>query len=251
MPPAAIEIFSISKSFNESRGHLDPAVKNISFRVSLGEVYGLLGLNGAGKTTLLRMLATLAAPSGGTARIMGHDILSDPAGVRASIGFLGPNTGLYARFTARENLALFGRLQGLSAQDFQHRIAQLADDFEMGDFIDRRCNELSTGMRQKVTIARAIVHDPPVLILDEPTAGLDVLGSSIVMRFIRDSKNRGKTVIMSTHIMSEIDGICDRVGLLDQGVIMAEGTPAALRDRATEQDFGKLILRLISEGVRP
>ncbi|MEZ4320522.1 MAG: ABC transporter ATP-binding protein [Myxococcota bacterium] len=195
------------------------AVDGVSFEAERGEVFGLLGANGAGKTTTLRMLVTLLAPDGGTARVNGHDIRTAPELVRASVGYLSITTGLYDRLTPREMLVSFGRMQGLP--DPRSRAEQLIERFGIAEFADQRCSRLSTGMKQKVSIARALVHDPPVLVLDEPTVGLDVLVAQTFLEFVESAREEGRAVLYSTHIMSEVERLCDRVAIIHEGRIVA------------------------------
>lgn len=205
------------------------AVDDVSFRCAPGEVFGLLGCNGAGKTTTLRMLSTAIAPSAGTARIAGRDVRVESTEVRRSIGFLSGSTDLYGRLTPRETLAFFGRLHGMSRDAIGRRIGELAGAFGMAEFLDRPCDRLSTGMKQRVCIARTVVHDPPVMILDEPTSGLDVLACRAILDFVRESAAAGKTVLFSTHIMSEVDSLCTRVGVIHGGRLLHEGPIAEFR----------------------
>lgn len=204
------------------------AVDGISFRCAPGQVFGLLGPNGAGKTTTLRMLATLLTPDAGTAHLDGHEVREDPAGVRGAIGYLSASTGLYGRLTAREMIAYFARLQGVA--DPEARTAELVARFGIGPFAHVRCERLSTGMRQKVSIARAVVHRPPILILDEPTSGLDVLVARSFLDFVEQARDEGHCVLYSTHIMSEAERLCDRLAILHRGRILAEGSLGELRD---------------------
>ncbi|MCB9676439.1 MAG: ABC transporter ATP-binding protein [Alphaproteobacteria bacterium] len=202
------------------------AVDGVSFEARRGEVFGLLGANGAGKTTTLRMLVTLLSPDGGTARVNGHDVRTAPEAVRGSVGYLSVTTGLYERLTPREMLVSFGRMQQIA--DPVGRAEQLIARFGIGAFADQRCGRLSTGMKQKVSIARALVHDPPVLILDEPTVGLDVLVAQTFLEFVETAREEGRAVLYSTHIMSEVERLCDRVAIIHEGRIVAATSVAAL-----------------------
>jgi sodium transport system ATP-binding protein len=223
------------------------AVDGLSFAVVPGEIYGLLGPNGAGKTTTLRVLAGLLAPTAGQARVAGVDVSLDPLAVRRQLGFLTNTTGLYARLTGRELLIYFGRLHGLPPQAAAARIAALTEALQLAPFIGRRCEGLSTGERQRLSIARAMLHDPAVLIFDEPTAGLDVLASRFLRSFVRSERDRGKAVIFSTHYLAEAELLCDRIGLLHQGRLIAEGTPAALRATAGDApSLEEAFLRLVA-----
>ena len=204
------------------------AVKGASFEVAEGEVFGLLGPNGAGKTTLLRMLGTLISPTSGACYVNGELAADAPDSIRKQIGFLSGNTRLYGRLTGRETLRYFGRLFGMTESRIADRIEELVALLEMESFIDRRCETLSTGQTQKVSISRVILHDPKVLILDEPTLGLDIITGRAIVEFILGAKRRGHSIIFSTHYMAEAELLCDRVGLIYQGEIMAMGTKAEL-----------------------
>jgi len=223
------------------------AVGGVSFTAHPGQVFGLLGPNGAGKTTTLRMLATLLQPDEGTAVLAGHDIRTDPAGVRAAIGYLSTTTGLYGRLSAREMIRYFARLQGVA--DPKRRTEELIERLEISDFANQRCERLSTGMGQKVSIARAIVHDPPVLIMDEPTTGLDVLVSQTLLGFIEEARNSGRCVLFSTHIMSEAERLCDRIAIIHKGRIRAEGTLDELRAQTGEHYLEQIFISVV--GAEP
>jgi len=213
---------SLTKVFKARKGVEVRAVDSVSFRAYFGEVYGLLGINGAGKTTVLRMLSTMLTPTSGSASIRGFDVQENPRGVRERIGFMSTATSLYGRLTAQEMVTYFGRLNGMSADAIQKRIDELFDLFEMKEFAHRRCDKLSTGMKQKVSIVRTVLHDPEVLIFDEPTAGLDVLTSRTIVDFVKDCRARNKCVIFSTHIMEEVEKLCDRVGVIHEGRLLAD-----------------------------
>ena len=236
---------ALTKTFqNKKRGEI-LAVQDVSFTCQPGQIYGLLGANGAGKTTTLRMLATLFKPTRGTATVAGLSVTERPAEVRAQVGFLAASTALYARLTARETLAYFGRLNGLPAVEIAARTQRLADDLEMHEFLDRRVDKFSTGMKQKTSIARTLIHDPAVIIFDEPTLGLDVMAARTILRFVRDCRARGKTVIYSTHIMSEVEKLCDTIGIIHGGRLLAEGTLANLRARFGETDMEEIFIKAI------
>lgn len=240
-----IEAHELTKTFKDrKRGEIRGA-DQVSFRVSPGQIYGLLGANGAGKTTTLRMLATLLRPTRGRAVVAGFDVEREPAKVRANVGFLAASTALYGRLTARETVAYFGRLNGMTDAAIAVRTKQLADELEMHEFLDRRCDTFSTGMKQKTSIARTLIHDPAVMIFDEPTLGLDVMAARTIVRFVRDCRNRGKTVIYSTHIMSEVGKLCDVVGIIHDGRLLAEGTVAELRARHGEEDIEEIFVKVV------
>jgi sodium transport system ATP-binding protein len=239
-----IEAAGLTKIFRDKKRGEISAANGISFRVAPGEIYGLLGANGAGKTTTLRVLATLLAPTSGTAVIAGHDIVHAPEKVRAHVGFLAASTALYGRLTAREMITYFGRLNDMTDAAIRARIKQLADELDMHEFLDRRCEKFSTGMKQKTSIARTLIHDPAVMIFDEPTLGLDVMTARAIVRFVRDCRARGKTVIYSTHVMSEVEKLCDRVGIIHDGRLCAEGTVDELRTRTGETDLEEAFVKL-------
>lgn len=222
----------------------------VSFRCQPGQIYGLLGANGAGKTTTLRMLATILQPTDGSARVAGFDITEQPEQVRTKIGFLSTATALYGRLTARELVEYFGRLNGLNGGALRRRTDELFALLGISDFADRRCDKLSTGMKQKVSIARTLVHDPPVMIFDEPTVGLDVMAARTIVGFIRDCRDRGKTVIFSTHVMSEAEKLCDTIGIIHNGKLLAEGTLSELRARSGLEDLEEIFVRMVESSPR-
>jgi sodium transport system ATP-binding protein len=240
-----IEARNLTKTFRDKKRGEIRAADDISFRVEPGRIYGLLGANGAGKTTTLRLLATLLHPTSGSATIAGFDVTREPEKVRANVGFLAASTALYARLTAREMIAYFGRLNGLSDAEIRTRTQQLAEELDMGEFLDRRCDKFSTGMKQKTSIARTLIHNPAVIIFDEPTLGLDVMAARAIVRFVRDCRDRGKTVIYSTHVMSEVEKLCDTIGIIHNGKLMAEGTLAELRQRHGEQDMEEIFVKIV------
>jgi sodium transport system ATP-binding protein len=242
-----IEALNLVKNFRDkSRGKVC-AVNRVSFRCQPGEVYGLLGANGAGKTTTLRMLATILKPSDGTARVAGHDVVREPQQVRSNVGFLSTATALYGRLSALEMVEYFGRLYGLDETLLHKRIDAIFDRLEMNDYRDRRCDRLSTGMKQKVSIARTLVHDPAVMIFDEPTLGLDVMAARSIVGFIRECRDRGKTVIFSTHVMSEVEKLCDRIGIIHDGSLLAEGTLEELRQRFGIHDLEDIFVEVVEK----
>ena len=245
-----IETHNLTKVFrNKKRGEIR-AVDGISFRCQPGQIYGLLGANGAGKTTTLRMLATILQPTDGSARVAGFDITEQPEQVRTKIGFLSTATALYGRLTARELVEYFGRLNGLNGGALRRRTDELFALLGISDFADRRCDKLSTGMKQKVSIARTLVHDPPVMIFDEPTVGLDVMAARTIVGFIRDCRDRGKTVIFSTHVMSEAEKLCDTIGIIHNGKLLAEGTLSELRARSGLDDLEEIFVRMVEGSPR-
>jgi sodium transport system ATP-binding protein len=240
-----IEARHLLKRFQEKKRGAVCAVDGVSFSCRPGEIYALLGVNGAGKTTTLRMLATILAPSGGTAVVAGHDVVKEPQIVRSRVGFLSTATALYGRLSAQEMVEYFGRLHGLDELTLRRRIDAIFTRLEMNDFRDRRCDQLSTGVKQKVSIARTLVHDPPVMIFDEPTVGLDVMAARTIVAFIRECRDAGKTVVFSTHVMSEVAKLCDRVGIIHAGKLLAEGTLPELRARFGHEDLEELFVKVV------
>jgi len=219
-----VEVEGLTKVYPVKKGPDVTAVDNLSFICKPGEIYGLLGPNGAGKTTTLRMLSTALRPTKGSARVTGFDIIEQPDKVRAAIGFLSAATGLYRRLTAKEMIEYFGRLHGMDPGILKQRIEELMNLMDITSFANRKCDKLSTGQKQRVSICRSIIHDPPVMVFDEPAEGLDIIAAEVIVEFIRDCKNKGKCVIFSTHIMKEAEVLCDRIGIINQGVIVSEGT---------------------------
>jgi sodium transport system ATP-binding protein len=240
-----IEARELTKIFRDKKRGEFRGVDRVSFRVEPGRIYGLLGANGAGKTTTLRLLATLLRPSSGSAEVAGFDVVREPAKVRANVGFLAASTALYGRLTARETVTYFGRLNGLDDATIAARLARLAGELDMHEFLDRRCDKLSTGMKQKTSIARTLIHDPAVMIFDEPTLGLDVMTSRSIVKFVRDCKARGKTVIYSTHVMSEVEKLCDVIGIIHDGRLLAEGSLAELRARFGEAELEEIFVKAV------
>ncbi|MCC6750707.1 MAG: ABC transporter ATP-binding protein [Deltaproteobacteria bacterium] len=221
------------------------AVAGLSFAVAAGEVYGLIGPNGAGKTTTLRMLAGLLRPDAGQARICGEDVAADVERAKSRVGYLTAATGLYERLTARETLRFFGQLYGKTVAEVDARIEVLAPALRLEGLLERRCGKLSTGERQRISLARATIHDPPVLILDEPTAGLDIVASRSVADFVRTARGAGRAILFCTHYMSEAELLCDRIGLLSGGKLLAEGAPAVLKAELGAGSLEEAFLRLL------
>ncbi|MDH3272182.1 MAG: ABC transporter ATP-binding protein [Gemmatimonadota bacterium] len=251
MSQATVRVSDLRKTFyDESRGEVH-AVDGLSFDCHPGEVFGLLGANGAGKTTTLRMLSTVLKPSGGTASVMGHDIERDPEAVRRSLGFYSASTALYPRLTARETIEFFTRINGYPAERVQQRVEELVDRFGIAEYQKGRVDKLSSGMKQKVSIARTMAHDPPVLIFDEPTVGLDVMNALAMVKVIRELKEEGKTIIFSSHIMSEVEKLCDRIGIVHRGKLLALGTLDELRAVTGEHYLEDVFLDYVkrAEGI--
>ncbi len=254
-----IEVDSLSKSFRRHKqkgksrrqkeahesGKWFYAVRNVSFRAETGAILGLLGPNGAGKTTLLRMLSTALKPSNGTARFDGVDVVESPLEVRKRIGFLSDNTGLYGRLTAREMIEYYGKLHGLEQAKINERMDELFSLLEMTAFADKRNDSLSSGMKQKVSIARTLIHDPEVIMFDEPTTGLDVAAAEAILKFIESCKDKGKTVLFCTHHMHEVDRLCDFVVVLHEGRLCFEGSIEQMRSHTGQSHLDKAFLTLI------
>jgi sodium transport system ATP-binding protein len=240
-----IEALHLVKRFRDRKRGTVCAVNDVSFSCRPGEIYGLLGANGAGKTTTLRMLATILAPSAGTAIVAGFDVVKDPQLVRSRVGFLSTATALYGRLSAQEMVEYFGRLYGLDEATLRLRIDEIFTRLEMNDFRERRCDKLSTGMKQKVSIARTLVHDPSVMIFDEPTLGLDVMAARTIAGFIRECRDNGKTVVFSTHVMSEVEKLCDHIGIIHGGKLLAEGTLPELRERFGIHELEDLFVKVV------
>ena len=234
-----IEVADLAKRF----GSVD-ALRRVSFAAPDGRVTCLLGPNGAGKTTTLRVIATLLAPSAGTVRVDGLDAAGDRLGVRSRTGVLSDARGLYARLTARENIAYYGELRGLSRARIAESVARLAALLELAPLLDRRTEGFSQGERMKVAIARALVHDPPNVILDEPTNGLDVMTTRSLRDAVRRLREAGKCVLFSSHVMQEVAALCDEIVIFSHGEVVAAGTPAAVRRAAGCEDLEEAFVRL-------
>jgi sodium transport system ATP-binding protein len=258
-----LEVKEISKSFRERekkvrgiigilqsfrRGKEFFAVDNVSFSVNPGQILGLLGSNGAGKTTLLRMLSTALKPSRGTASLMGIDLVKNPLEVRKRIGFLSDNTGLYGRLTAREMITYYGKLHGMERKKLLERMDELFNVLEMTEFVDKRNDSLSSGMKQKVSIARTLIHEPDIIMFDEPTTGLDVAAAEAILNFIESCKNKGKTVIFCTHHMHEVERLCDNVVILNKGQLAFVGSVEQMRTQSGQKLLDKAFLALIKSG---
>ncbi|MCM2327265.1 MAG: ATP-binding cassette domain-containing protein [Lysobacter sp.] len=220
------------------------AVREVSFAAGDGRVTGLLGPNGAGKTTTLRMISTLLVPSAGTVRVDGIDAAREPLAVRARIGALSDARGLYARLTARENIAYYGELRGMARRGIEESTARLAELLELGPLLDRRTDGFSQGERMKVAIARALVHDPPNVILDEPTNGLDVMTTRSLREAVRRLREAGKCVLFSSHVMQEVAALCDEIVIVSRGTVTATGTLDAIRAAAGCEDLEDAFVRL-------
>jgi len=237
-----IDVKNLSKSFGEVK-----AVDDVSFTVAAGEVYGLLGPNGAGKTTTLRILATLLKPDSGGASVAGFDVREQPQQVRAAIGVVNGGMGLYDRLTGREILYYFGRLYDLTEETIERRITELDELLGLRDTLTRRAGGFSTGMAQKIVIARAVLHDPPVIFFDEATSGLDVVARRAVIDFVRDYPSRGRAVVYSTHVMSEVEELCDRASVIYRGRKIAEDSVQNLIEANGSNSIEEAFFRLVSQ----
>jgi sodium transport system ATP-binding protein len=242
-----VDVRDLSKTFfDESRGEVK-AVNEVTFACQPGEVFGLLGANGAGKTTTLRMLSTVLKPTGGSASVMGHEVLSAPEEVRQSLGFYSASTALYPRLTGRETLEFFALINHYPPERVEARVEALVDRFGIREYANARVEKLSSGMKQKVSIARTIVHDPPVLIFDEPTVGLDVLNALEMVKVIRELREEGKTIIFSSHIMSEVEKLCDRIAIIHRGSLLAIGTLESLREATGQHYLEDIFVHYVTE----
>ena len=241
-----IHVREMTKTYPDFQAGHYVALGGISFDAQPGEVFGLLGPNGAGKTTLLRILSTVLRPSCGSATVNGFDVLTQPSPVRRQIGFVSANTAVYDRMTSLEMVDYFGRLHGIDDATLEQRIEAIFSRLNMNEMRDVLGSKMSTGMKQKVSIARALVHDPPVLIFDEPTLGLDVMVARALLELVSDLRDLGKCVIFSTHIMREAERLCDRIAIIHRGKILAEGTPEELVAENKQPDLEELFYQLIT-----
>jgi sodium transport system ATP-binding protein len=235
-----IEVQDLWKAFGRVQ-----AVAGVSFTARDGQITGLLGPNGAGKTTSLRMLYTLMRPDRGRVLVDGIDAAADPAEVRRRLGVLPDARGLYRRLTARENVEYFGRLHGLDGAALRARCDALFERLQMGELAPRRTEGFSQGERVKTALARALVHDPRNVVLDEPANGLDVMATRSLRELLRALRGEGRCVLLSTHLMQEVAALCDRVVIIAQGRVVADGTPDELRERAQQSSLEEAFLRLI------
>lgn len=242
-----IKTQELCKEFKDRKRGIIKAVDRVSFVCQPGEVFGLLGPNGAGKTTTLRLLSTALKPTSGTAMINGVDLVKEPEQVRRMIGFLSGSTGLYGRLSAREMVTYFGKLYGMNGDTIKKRITELFTLLDMNSFADARCEKLSSGMKQKVSIVRSVLHDPPVMFFDEPTSGLDVMSSRTIVDFIRRCKDDGKCVVFSTHIMSEAMRLCDRIAIIHNGRIYREGTVAEMLRSTETTNLEDAFIKIVGE----
>jgi sodium transport system ATP-binding protein len=240
-----IQVDALCKRFLDYQRGWVSAISEVSFECRPGAIFGLLGPNGAGKTTTLRVLSTVLRPTSGRAIVAGHDVLAEPAAVRASIGYMSATTGIYDRMTAWELVEYFGRLYRMEPSALRARMEAIFEWLKMNDFRDVLGSKMSTGMRQKVSIARTIIHDPPVLIFDEPTSGLDVLVAHVVLQKILELRDLGKTILFSTHSMHEVEKLCARVAIIHKGRLQAEGAPHELLARFDQPNLEELFFHLV------
>lgn len=242
-----VEVEGLTKAYPDLESGQFLALDHVDFHVGPGEIFGLLGPNGAGKTTALRILSTVLRPTSGYARVNGFDVSTHPDEVRYSIGFVSNNTAIYDRMTAWEMVEYFGKLHGIPDDRLRDRMEQIFEQLQMQEIRNVSGGRMSTGMKQKVSIARAIVHDPPVLVFDEASLGLDVLVARALLKIIESFREQGKCIIFSTHIMREVEKLCDRVGILYRGKMLATGTLPELAERYNNSDFEELFFDLLNQ----
>jgi sodium transport system ATP-binding protein len=242
-----IKTCNLYKIFQDKKRGKIIAVNDVSIECRPGRIFGLLGLNGAGKTTLMRILSTSLKPTTGTAEVKGYDILTQPQKVKSQVGFLSGDTGLYPRLTAEETVRYFARLNGMKERKIDEKIKEIFNRFDMNGFKDRKIDKLSQGMKQKVSIARTIIHDPDVLILDEPTLGLDVVTSRNIIEFVKDSRQKDKCVMFSTHIMHEAEKLCDDIAIIHKGRILDVATLEDYRKKTDLSDLDDIFVKTIRE----
>jgi len=236
-----LEVKNLTKKFKDF-----VAVDDVSFSVNKGEILGLIGENGAGKTTIMRMLATMLNVTKGEGKIAGHDLVKEPESIRGEIGILfGGEVGLYDRLTARENIMYFAELNGMTVENAKKSIEELTKELEMAEFIDKRVGKFSRGMKQKVAIARSIVHKPSVMLFDEPSTGLDVSATRLIQDFIVKCKSEDKAIVFSSHSMVEVEKLCDRVVIIHKGKIVEQGTISALKIKYKNEDMEDIFVKLI------
>jgi len=241
-----IEVAGLGKQFNAVT-----AVSDVSFTAPDGHITGLLGPNGAGKTTTMRMISTLVRPTRGSSRVDGLDVTREPLAVRARLGVLSDARGLYVRLTARENIAYYGALRAMAPAAIEAGVARLAELLDMTALLDRRVDGFSQGERMKVAIARSLVHDPPNVLLDEPTNGLDVMTTRSLREVIRRLREAGKCVLFSSHVMQEVSHLCDEIVIVAHGRVVAQGTPAQLLEQSGRADLEDAFVHLAGEAVAP
>jgi len=243
-----ITVRELTKEYPLPGGTILRAVDGVTFTVAPGEVYGLLGPNGAGKTTTLRMLLGLLSPTSGYASIAGFRSMKDPDEVKRRVGVVSAGTGLYQHLTVREMLLFFADLYRVPPAQAQLELTRLSELLGLDELLDRFCSNLSTGQKQRVNLARSLIHQPPVMLLDEPTLGLDVLGTQVIIEFIELLKSQGKSVILCTHHLDEAERLCSRFGLMHRGRLVAEGTLGELRERSGCDSLMQIFLRWSTTG---
>ena len=251
IPQPMLDVRSLTKTYEDPDGGEVHALNDASWSCAAGQVYGLLGPNGAGKTTALRCLATILTPTAGGATVAGFDLVTQPEQVRRSIGFVSGTTGLYGRLTPRETVRFFGSLYGLSGDWLDKRVEQVLRQFAVTEYADRPNDRLSTGMKQRVGLARAVVHDPPVVILDEPTSGLDPVVTRAVEEAIAAIAAAGRCVILSTHMMSQAEDLCARIGVIGRGRVLGDGTIADLCAATNTDNLRQAFFALVDEADGP
>jgi len=237
--PAAVKVDRLEKTLGKNK-----VLRGISLEAASGEIFGLLGPNGAGKTTTLRIICTLLSPDAGAVEVLGFDTRAAAEEVRRRVGVVTADIGVYPRLSARENIAYFAELSGVSGGDVTRRVNAVIERLDMGPFAKQRAESLSSGQKQKVAIARAIVHDPEILMFDEPTSNLDVLASRDIRDFMVEARGRGKCVIFSTHVLHDAERLCDRVTILHEGRVVATGPTAQVR--GTHRDLEDAFLELVA-----
>ncbi|MCR5624785.1 MAG: ATP-binding cassette domain-containing protein [Lachnospiraceae bacterium] len=248
-----IEVKNITKSFirQEKKGKKEEfnAVDDVSFTAGSGEIVGILGPNGAGKTTLLRILGGLMQPNNGEIIIKSADgkTITDKNEKKAHIGYLSENTRLYTRFTVREMLSIYAELYGYEKEEGADRISKIEEIMEMSEFIDNRIEKLSTGQKQRTSIARCLLHNPDIYIFDEPTLGLDIISSRSIIEFMKEEKKNNKCVLYSTHYMEEAEFLCDRIVMINHGKIIAEGTPKELDEKTGTTNLRDAFFKIVEE----
>ncbi|HXN79228.1 MAG TPA: ABC transporter ATP-binding protein [Candidatus Dormibacteraeota bacterium] len=240
MSPAAVKVDRLEKTLGKNK-----VLRGISLEAGSGEIFGLLGPNGAGKTTTLRIICTLLAPDAGSVQVLGFDTRTEPEDVRRRVGVVTADIGVYPRLSARENITYFAELSGVLDGELDRRVDAVLDRLDMVSFANQRAESLSSGQKQKVAIARAIVHDPAVLMFDEPTSNLDVLASREIRNFMVESRDRGKCVIFSTHVLHDAERLCDRVTILHEGCVVATGSTAEVR--GAHRDLEDAFLELVEK----
>ena len=240
MSPAAVKVDRLEKTLGKNK-----VLRGISMEAASGEIFGLLGPNGAGKTTTLRIVCTLLAPDAGSVQVLGFDTMSAPEEVRRRVGVVTADIGVYPRLSARENISYFAELSGVADGELEGRVDAVLNRLDMTSFANQRAESLSSGQKQKVAIARAIVHDPAVLMFDEPTSNLDVLASREIRNFMVESRGRGKCVIFSTHVLHDAERLCDRVTILHEGSVVATGPTAEVR--GAHRDLEDAFLELVEK----